>query len=95
MADYELPVTKPQGGTLEDSRPDGRGKPSENDPALPSRQPVNIPPGFPRRNRDKTRGGSGNATRRLGTGTVNDSMNPNQRRPFSHGDTFFGVIFPT
>jgi len=48
--DYKLGVTRPQGGTLDDtSRPDGHGKPSEDAPILPSRQPATVPTDFPRR----------------------------------------------
>jgi hypothetical protein len=45
MADDKTPQ---QGGTLDDtSRPNGHGKPSENDPVVASRQPIptpNLPP---------------------------------------------------
>jgi hypothetical protein len=47
--EYKLPVTRPQGGTLDDTtRPDGLGKTSE-DQTSTSRQPINIPAGFPRK----------------------------------------------
>jgi hypothetical protein len=39
-----------QGGTRDDiSRPDGLGKPSENDPVLPSRQTIATPSLPPRK----------------------------------------------
>jgi hypothetical protein len=48
--DNPLPVSRPEGGTkLDDTYPDGAGKPSEDAPILPSRQPVNIPADFPRK----------------------------------------------
>jgi hypothetical protein len=37
------------------SRPDGHGKPSESDPVLPSRQPVNVPADFPQRKKPLNR----------------------------------------
>ena len=43
------PPNRPQGGVLDNDLFGDVGKPSENDPILPSRQPVNIPIGFPRR----------------------------------------------
>ena len=36
-------------GVLEKGRPDDVGKCSDDQPILPSRQPVNIPSDFPRR----------------------------------------------
>jgi hypothetical protein len=48
--EYRLPVTRPQGGTkLDDTFPDGAGRPSEDEPILPSRQPVVISSDFPRK----------------------------------------------
>jgi hypothetical protein len=49
--EYKLPVTRPQGGKLDDdtSRPDGVGVPSSDQPNLPSRQPVQTPTSFTRR----------------------------------------------
>jgi hypothetical protein len=34
---------------LDESRPNGHGSPSPNDPVLPSRQPVQIPTSFTRK----------------------------------------------
>ena len=44
--------TQVQGGQLGNTFPGGGvGKPSDDQPVLPSRQPVNIPTDFPRKRR--------------------------------------------